>query len=60
MKTTQAIQISQMTDNVERDNALIQEDKWITVTDRAKLDISCLSGYSIVHKDLVSHKICVG
>jgi hypothetical protein len=49
----------QMTDNVEQVNALVQEDKQITVTDIVnKLDISCRSAYSIIYKDLGYYKIC--
>jgi hypothetical protein len=45
-------------DEVEGLNALVQEDRQITVTDVAdKLDTSCGSVYSIIHKDLVCHKI---
>jgi hypothetical protein len=46
-------------DNVERVNALVQENRRTTVTDIGdKLDISCESTYSIIHKDLEFHKIC--
>jgi len=37
----------------EQVNALVQEDRWITVTDIVeKLDISCGSAQSIIHEDL--------
>jgi hypothetical protein len=46
-------------DNVELINGLVQEDRLITVTDTAnKLDISCGSANSIIHKDLGYHNIC--
>jgi len=32
--------------------------EWISVTNIAKLNISCGSAYSIIHKDLRYHKIC--
>jgi hypothetical protein len=50
---------SQTVDNVEQVNALVQEDRQITVTHTAdELEISCGSAYSIVHEDLGYHKIC--
>jgi hypothetical protein len=49
-----------MADSVEEVNALVQEDRQITVTDTAKkLDISCGSAYSIIHEDLRYLKIFV-
>jgi len=48
-----------MTYSVEQINALVQEDKQITVTDIAnKMDIRCGSVYSVTHKDLNYHTIC--
>jgi len=39
---------SQMADTAEQVSALVQEERWITVTDGAdKLDMSCGSAYSI-------------
>jgi hypothetical protein len=50
---------SQTVDNAEQVNALVQENRWITVTDEAdKLAISCGSAYSIIHKDFEYNKIC--
>jgi hypothetical protein len=48
-----------MAGNVERVNALVQEDRQITVTDVAdEVDISCGSAYSIIHEDTGYNKIC--
>jgi hypothetical protein len=48
-----------MVDSFEQVIALVQEDRWIIVTDIAnKLHISCGSSYSIIHRDLGYHKIC--
>jgi len=45
--------------NVERVNALIQEDRQINVFDIAdRLDVSCGSAYSIIHEDSGYHRIC--
>jgi len=45
--------------NVERVNALVQEDRRINVTHTAdKLDISCGAAHSIIHEDPEYHKIC--
>jgi hypothetical protein len=50
---------SQMADNFEHVNTLIQEDRWVIITDIAnKLDISCGSAYSINHENIGYHKIC--
>jgi hypothetical protein len=46
-----------MAENVEKVNALVQKDRWITET-AEKLDISHGSVYSIIHEDLRYHKIC--
>jgi len=52
LKTTQAVSL-QMVNSVEQVNALVQVDRWITVTDIADmLDINCGFTYSIIHKDL--------
>jgi hypothetical protein len=49
---------SQMLDVVEQINTLVQEERQIIVTDIAdKLYISCGSSHSIIHKDLMYHKI---
>jgi hypothetical protein len=34
------------------DSAMAQEDRRITVTDAAKLEVCCGSAYSIIHKGL--------
>jgi len=50
---------SRTADNFKRVNALIQEDRRITVIDRTdKLDISCGPANSVIHEDLGCHKIC--
>jgi len=50
---------SQMMDNVEWVNALVQEDGWTTVTNIAgKLDSRCGFAYSIIHKDLRYQNSC--
>jgi hypothetical protein len=51
--------ISWVVDNVERVNALLQEDRHITVTYTDKFDVSCGSTYSIIHEDLrLSQNLC--
>jgi len=46
-------------DSVEWVDAMVQEDRQISVTDIAnKLDVSCGSAYSVIHKDLKYRKIC--
>jgi len=46
-------------DNVKWANATVQEDRWITVANRAdKFDINCGSAYAIIHKEPGYHKIC--
>jgi len=60
MKTTWAATTSWMAENVEQVNALVQKDRWITVTDTAnKLNNSYGSAYFIIHEDLGYFKICV-
>jgi transposase len=50
---------SRTADNVERVDALLQEDRRITVADIAnKLDISYGFAYSIIYEDLGYHKLC--
>jgi hypothetical protein len=50
---------SLIVDIVEQLNPLVQEDRSITVIDVAnKMNISCGSAYSNIHKDLGYHKIC--
>jgi hypothetical protein len=49
-----------MADNVEQVNAMVQEDRQITVTDIAdKLNFSSGSVYSIIHEGVGYHKTCV-
>jgi hypothetical protein len=48
-----------MADNVEQVDALVKEEKWITVTDIVDmLDINSGTAYFIVQEDLRYHKIC--
>jgi hypothetical protein len=50
---------SEMMDDAKQVNALIQEDRQLTVTDIAnKFDITCGPAYSIIQEDLGYHKIC--
>jgi hypothetical protein len=59
METTWAIWPHFTNDSVEWVDALVHEDRQITVTDIAnKLDISFWSSYSIIHEDLRFHRIC--
>jgi hypothetical protein len=48
-----------MVDDVERVNALVQQDRQVMVTETEdKFDISCESAYSIIHEGLGYHEIC--
>jgi hypothetical protein len=48
-----------MADDVEQVNALVQDDRGITVNDTTKkLEISCGSAYSITYENIRYHKIC--
>jgi len=50
---------SQMVNNVEQVNAVLQEDRQVTGIDIANmLDVSCGFMYSIIHEDLRYYKIC--
>jgi hypothetical protein len=46
-----------MVDNAEQVNAVVQEDRWISVTDIVD-KFRYGSAYSITHKDLRYQKIC--
>jgi len=50
---------SRTQDHIDRADAMIREDRWITVSEvAAHLDISYGSAYAILHDDLGYRKVC--